>query len=375
MENDEIVLIVFYGRSGSFFIHSLLDGHDDVVSIPPYIQEYFKNELVNTSSLDVDEAWSVFCSKFGFIIGLDDYKYGGIDKKVNLEGMNIDLSDIDFTSYKCFFYSYYLELNKTFSCVKSLFLAINYAHHSCVKGKFFSIPSLEKKKFLFQLHAPDIKQIEWYKEHFKSVKVIQMLRRPIETLRSLVFHHYEDGYISNELLFNLMRQVLFGGFSIPIVGVDHIGVRLEDLHQSPIETMKKLAIWLDLEWSDTLIKSTFLGKEWVNVKGREHKSGFHSEHKRDDIGDLISDIDQLALDGLMYDKNISWGYEYSSLTKKDSVNHLVNNPTQLEYIPIFNNLKLSKEAYESGKSILRCDKIKFLYEYASIDNKNWVNVL
>lgn len=45
-QHNSLTLITYYGRSGSFFIHSLLDSHPEIINIPPFIQENFFNLFI-----------------------------------------------------------------------------------------------------------------------------------------------------------------------------------------------------------------------------------------------------------------------------------------------------------------------------------------
>ena len=55
-----------------------------------------------------------------------------------------------------------------------------------------------------------------------------------------------------------------------------IAVRLEDVHLAPLKTLGGLCRFLGLEWSDTLLSSTFAEKKWWNLPGLRRVSGFSS---------------------------------------------------------------------------------------------------
>lgn len=51
-------------------------------------------------------------------------------------------------------------------------------------------------------------------------------------------------------------------------------MRLEDVHLESRKTLEGLCSFLGLEWSDTLLESTFAEKKWWNLPGLRRVSGF-----------------------------------------------------------------------------------------------------
>ncbi|NQZ22291.1 MAG: hypothetical protein HRT53_09565 [Colwellia sp.] len=66
MKNNQLILIIYYGRSGSVFMHNLLDGHPQVISMPPVLMSFVidLNEYQPDLS-NANKAYSYFIEIYG----------------------------------------------------------------------------------------------------------------------------------------------------------------------------------------------------------------------------------------------------------------------------------------------------------------------
>lgn len=165
-------------------------------------------------------------------------------------------------------------------------------------------------RIVFPIHAPIPNKVtSQFAEDFPDAKYVLMVRKPIETVASTI--RFQTG-IGGYLLFLdcVLLPALFGG--VPTtngVEANTKAVRLEDLHAAPRETMEKLCEWLDLPWDESLMKSTFNGKDWWGDGSSLQVNGFSENIVAKRHAQQLPQIDVLRLNVLLASKSEQWGYQ------------------------------------------------------------------
>ncbi len=293
-----------YGGSGSLFMQSLLDGHPDILALPGTLGIQYYNSwaihLRNTPATEIGyETIKSFIRKFfaiiydasaGEFLGLNelgedmkdssvvdqrkfeaafDFLVDRMIRESGIEGTDL-ISSVNVQKYRTI-------------CLKAVYLAYAF----CIDQ------DITRKKFLlYSAHGGPLNDIEALCQDFKEVRFVHMVREPIQNLDSVQRRLVEevkttrpdvDAFwcVINHLYNDRAPQApicgvpMYSVYPYPMAAPGHsIAVRLEDLHREPRKTLSALAQWLGLEWSETLMQSTFAGKKWWNLPGLRRISGF-----------------------------------------------------------------------------------------------------
>ncbi|WP_143871769.1 hypothetical protein [Catenovulum sediminis] len=374
---NDIVIIVYYGRSGSYFLHSLLDSHPDLICLPPIINSFqFELSKCPTDITTVESGFSFVEKKFGPFFGAS-YKAEQENYFRQCETGNLDVDNIcEYHKFKKYFFYYFnLLTSEGYTDKLRLFLTINYSFDSCLNGEQ-SIERLKQKKIVFQLHNPLYDQINWYAKNFNKCTVLQMVRSPLVALRSLLRCKMESNNLTPDNLVKILGQLFFNATQHPNHAVKHIGIKLEDLHASPNAILSRLCNRLAIQWDDCLLRSSFGGRRWSNVKGREHISGFSpSSQAKICLSDLIPVLDEKILLKLFAARYRSWGYQLPSELEEDPLQVLKTHTLLIEYLPYFSSIELARKAYEKQLLITRSEKVLFFYRYVLSFNEPFIEVI
>jgi hypothetical protein len=72
-------------------------------------------------------------------------------------------------------------------------------------------------------------------------------------------------------------------------------VRLEDIHKHPKETLTRICQWLNIEWNDCLLQSTFENKIWHNRPENIRQSGIGLKIISQKHNEVMSYLDRFRL--------------------------------------------------------------------------------
>jgi len=276
LTNYTILVITYYGRSGSWFLHSLFDNHPDILSTPaPYLTRFFHWHERNK---DITET-SVLIENFirDFNIFFDSTTE--LAKECRLDSMGIN-EDTSLEINKDLFRETLFSLLKNLPCpnANEFFIAIHEAY-----AISFGNDVRNKKYIVFQMHHPSYLNANQLLRVFKNVVFIHTIREPLSGFLSL-FNHLTNGNVlkyRRSYIVNNIWGLMAGPFPLcDSSKARSIGVRLEDLHKDPKHTMLMLAKSIDLTWNNSLLESTFGGLKWWNNADTIKVSGFNKETTR-----------------------------------------------------------------------------------------------
>ncbi len=243
--------IITNGRSGSDFLHSLLNGHEEVASFPGFI---------NLTKLEIEF------------------------KKFKSES---DLIDKFIADYEIFFNS---KLNKMenhhkLGQKKNQFYQVNKLKF---KNYYFSIIknnyNYSFKNFLINLHLSYYKASQKKNANYKKIKIILIqpkyfkfldkiqnldykilysYRHPISILNSGInaFFKNKKNKFSPSTLYFYLNRLLLEPFFLSKHKQLYV-IRLEKLHLEPVKTLKKICKIMQIKFKKTLLISSFNGKLW-----------------------------------------------------------------------------------------------------------------
>ena len=339
-----IVSIHYYGRSGSLFLQSLLDGHPQVVMIPgTYLTGFYRfwemfgslpalkllDAFMSNHEVLFDARSPVSVTHVGRDAGLalSFDKMGkhhdralGVDRDVFMESMlSHVMQECDDPNVE--------RLSRRF------FLQAIHAAYAEALGRQTSHKNL---LIVLQTHNPYLDQVEpIYQDFGPDVRFLHCLRDPIQALASW-YAHMRDIDTGPDCQGG--RSDLGLAWAAIVRGIDHAkpifaqyahhfqyekaardfigwvhehtrGVRLEDLHTRPRETLENVCDWLEIDWHDSLLQSTFDGNLWnYRTTGGTTVYGFQRTTIDKKHADVFTGFDRFRFKFLFADLFRAWKY-------------------------------------------------------------------
>lgn len=377
-EDIDIVSILFWGRSGSFFVGTLLDNHKNVLTLPGsylthfYGQGGFWSKVKNLNNFDI--MLDIFC--------VDNE--GLFDGTKDITGSNLaflgDNKDICLKVDKEEFKLHMKEFSKKYNLLirKLFFIAIHFSYEMAL-GHDVS----EKTIINFQLHTPIPHRVEDFKNDFPNSKYLGTYREPIRALYSHIRHHkdkkqetnpeYQEYHTIYEGLYSwYYEHQLLGWKQVSVTyQLNMFPVKLEDLHDTPEQTVKNIAKFVDIEFTDSLLESTFCGyKYWGDTQAVQSINGFSSNHTRKSgYETCFSPHDIIVLNQLVALKH----EEYAHLLNNDEylniLQSMIQIPTKIEQDAL-NNSSTFQE-YQKALAVSH-KRMQFSLNFLKSTKEQWM---
>ena len=367
---NRLVAIVFYGRSGSMFMQSLLDSHPSIATTPGNYLIGFYEFWDAYGHLPVQEliagfvecyyqlfdprlpGWPPFGSPgepSGFTkMGLERNQSLGIDKATFIQHLTEILSEQNPISRKFFFQ------------------AVHIAYQECLERPATGI---DPHIILFSMHVPESSKVEKIVSDFPDSLFLHVVRYPVQSLGSHFAHHADPNggnyALDLTLASRLIEHILFDGVPmLPQYKDRSRAIKLEDLHRKPRETLEKLCTWLGIAWNDILLKSTFDGIQWWNVQNSPQISGFSEVTIAKQHKEYLTSFDKFRLNVLLSKKCRLWNYDipqwYGWIFAKILIFILLIIPFKMELISFFDSpIKNTLKVHVQGifESFIECRKM------------------
>lgn len=281
LNNVNLILVHPIGRSGSVFLQSLFDGHRDVLMFPALGTIYSKIPKIVfdiTSFLDefIESNKSIFDSSYGYFglgVSFVSGKFGGTGE----ENLVVDSSKFKREALRLLKLGGFGERGLS---RLDLFKIVHIAYSAVARGEQptttkyilyhphnseefpLLIDEWPSIRFLFTLRDPRQNWASWKKVIAIRTGIALIFHPKIEMLNCQINHSSE---MSN------LKEVY------ERVGKNQLRlIELQQLHASNKVLLKKLCAWLELEFDDVLLKSTFNGKVWNgNSADRVMTTGFN----------------------------------------------------------------------------------------------------
>ena len=360
----KITALFHFGRSGTGLLHSLIDAHPEISTLPSvYFSEFFDyftwkkiiaggwEDMANrfttiydvlfdaSSSTPIPDGYNKFISYMGkkeglTTVGKDKNEILSVDKKIFIKELKQLMSFYDrldaITFFKLIHSSYEITLRNPY----------------------------EKKHIFYHIHNPE----DYAKLNFLSLtpsaNLLMMVREPLQNCESWIKKSfYENNY---KKVASRIFTMLFDIDNSIFQDKNSIGVRLEDLKENPKKTMRALCGWLDILENDSLYEMTAQGKKWWGDPTskdyeKEGSSPFGKISINRKIGSVFSDNDQFILSTLFYPFRVRFNYAKENLEqfKKDllSIKPMLNEMFDFEK-KIAEQTKISPEKFIKSGSYL-----------------------
>jgi hypothetical protein len=354
LQATEMLIFLFWGRSGSVFLQSLFDRHPEILSTPSTVLMRFyeiwpqilKHLMQTKRSFELNDLLNVFIEAFpSLFYASPDQSNCHLDR---LGPEQNTVLSVDSTAFK----EAFTLLAQTFFpgdleiTSKTFILLLHYAYE-LAQGLDIS----EKHLIAYQLHRPYLNSAtQGLFQDFPQARVLGMVREPIRGLYSHLRMFLEDtragqyqpprpDYTYEDMVFD---GSYLGYYQHQLMGWKALQTRydpplrevaLENLHQNPENQMRQLAEWLGITWHSCLLESTFNGLAyWGDSRAHQKLQGFSQSHPlSQDWEDQFSFLDREVLSALLADDLKRQGYDAPFLFVKTLLPLLIFMPTRLEF--------------------------------------------
>ena len=316
------VALIHFGRSGTGLLHSLIDGHSEVSTMPSInFSEFF-----NHSTWDniISGGWRKMADRF-----IETYKVlfsssarspietkskklnsylGKTEGMANLGDQRDELFRVDKTLFRA-------ELHRLMGLHDHLdtfgfFKLAHTAYNKAVKD-----PN-HKNLIFYHIHNPDNYAKLNFIQSAPNASWIMMVREPIQACESWVRRNFHDNKYT--VIPTKIITMLFEIDNIIYHKQRSVGVRLEDLKEFPRKTIPALCDWMGIEEAESLYEMTAQGKKcWGDPDSPDYaKDGmepFGTTSIKRKVGSVFTGNDQFILRTLFYPFSVRFGYVEESL--------------------------------------------------------------
>jgi Sulfotransferase family len=341
-----VAALFFWGRSGTVFLHSLFDGHPQVLTFPATrVNSFHHRQWPDIAQAATREemvakfvAWNPSCfdgTKDRWFEGLADLGPGKdtplfVDEERFTRALLARLPDRAPGGIRR----------------RDFFVAAHFAYAEA-RGEDVS----NKTLLLYHLHSPEAYDgIGAALEDFPEMLAIGTVREPLRSLASYLRKNRDLARaLGQEDRAEYAGMVRTGGYNAlyrhQLSGWSELfdrrqlpryEVRLEDLHDAPRATMTRLAAWLGLAWDERLLASTWNGLAyWGDQMAVKRQHGFSGAHTRTtekaaDAEQALDALDRYVLEGLLASWRRDHGYQRARWHARLLAPLLMHAPTKVE---------------------------------------------
>lgn len=324
---EKVIAIQNYGVSGTTLMHSLLDNHPQIMSLPMLHAEplyrIWDRIAAEGAMQNREKVTQIFREMIPFLFNV----HAGADASLLQMGEN--KNEAIEVHENIFFENFWKTVPQNFTR-KDFITGVYVAYNLCYGNNFN-----DDAWICYPIHSQDIKVAEYLLQDFAQVHFLHMVREPVQNMGSLI-KHINHGQIKASLFKSLLgcavQQILFekmyhwSGFILqhgkkPYFKdssengrvVESRAVRLEDIHRNPNFTLEKIANWLKISWHENLLKSTFMGKLWHNRVESVRVSGINKQVIAQQHDQYLSNFDKFRLRLLTRSEQKYFGYKNYNL--------------------------------------------------------------
>jgi len=279
-----ICFLITSGRSGSIFLHSLLDSHPEILTFPILFDSYafwLENHNLNDRDLFIEKL--IKSTNFSLLF----------ERKKTKESGDFSASSIDIESFKIHLLNFIPETPQKpddfFYCI---YLAYALSRNI----------NLEKITIIVEHSHFYPYRVSQKRELFPHSLFLHIIRNPKDSFYSYYKRYIQlnNGAILPEHWLYILESCVYGINDILKYDSESFykTILLENLHTSPQNEMKKLAEFLKVSIGPSLFESTLDGVPYIANSGvHQNTSGFspeiikskyHSEFSTNDISFIES---------------------------------------------------------------------------------------
>lgn len=315
---EKMVALLHFGRSGTGLLHSLIDDHPEISTLPSiYLRGYFNAGVWDKISAD---GWRKLPERFAdeFAVLFDATSPKPIPSKIG--EMPFAVGNSEGTTSVGQNRDKALSLDCDAFCLEALTLleqleTIDPMTFFGVIHKAFDVVNgskLKKNLCFYHIHNPDSYAKSNFLRYAPKVQLLMMVREPIQSCESWICISFENNDYG--MLTKRIVAMLFDIDQIAFRMQNSVGVRLEDLKTRSTATLKALCSWLGVENSATLFEMTAQGKIWwgnpTDQKfDADQPNPFEQTSIKRPLGRVFGEKDQFILQTLFYPFSVRFGYK------------------------------------------------------------------
>lgn len=315
----QTVALFHFGRSGTGLLHSLIDSHPQVSTLPSfYLNNFFGpnvwRDLITTGPLQ--ELPERFTRLYDVLFDAsspkpvpgpsrDGEKHFGVQEGLTQTGDN--RNEV-------------LRVDRRLFCDKARELMS--AHPKLDAGDFFQIihaayelalgRSEDRQTIFYHIHNPEEFAQFNFLYHFPDARMMVMVRDPVQSCESWIRSALKNNDLNDTI--RKITAMLYTIDALPFHRQQSVGVRMEDLKSNPKETLQALCRWMGIEEQPTLYEMTAQGKKWwgdpssPNYNKHQQMSPFGETDRTPADYGIFSDKDRQLLETLFYPFSVRFGY-------------------------------------------------------------------
>jgi len=343
---NKVIGVQCYGTSGTTLMHSLLDNHPSIMGLPMLhardLYTLWTDHIVGTgknveraSDLhEYEEPTAVIVTIDKIISSIKQHNAYFFDHTRGLEdsltrvgddqNKILTVNEHDFINHLKAFFKKNKINRKNF--IVSVFVAFN----KCYKIKHDNDPYI-----CIPFHDHSIEIIKKIKDDFGEIKVITMVRNPAVSIGSLIkhinFNQHKYCLFKSHLKCAISVQLLlkrehYSSKPFKIYGkypyypdsnfFETRYVKLENVHKNVEKQMRKIAVWLKIDFKKELLDSTYMGYKWFNRKESIKTCGIDEKIITQKFENFLTGFDRFRIKLLCMNELIYFKYYEESFYKK-----------------------------------------------------------
>ena len=353
------------GRAGTGLLHSLIDGHSKVSTLPSiYFSEYFDHTIWEKITAG---GWEEMAMRFikSFPVLFDSrnpspvLSIGGkllsnVGYSEGLCNLGEERNEVLTLDKKRF----YVELKKLIDSQENLnaltfFELVQDAYDKTI------YKNSETDIIFYHIHNPSNCAQLNFTRLASNLNCILMVREPVQSCESWVKHSLEEG--NYERILHPVITMLFEVDNLIFNKNRSIGIRLEDLKNFPRKTVRELCKWMGIREEKSLYEMTCQGKKWwgnqmETTVTMEEAVPFDKSSISRAVGEVFSERDQFILRTLFYPFRVH--FDYIEANEEDFLKDLLTIRPMLDQM--FDFEKIYVEKYISNPKRFK-KSVPFLY--------------
>lgn len=324
-----MTLLMPVGRSGSLFLHSLFDGHPQLITLPGiYFKGFFGAEVWSklhsgTQAADWRERlvqrfiyyYMAFfdASRPNPVFGNPMSNPLNLGRNTGLAGLGEDrngvlrIDELDFA--QCLI----AELQECATIGPGDFLVRVHRAYAKVNHQ-----NPDGRRIFYHIHNPDPFELAHCLQSYPNARLVYLVREPVQSLESWFRVCWPDNSAAPpEIVVKAwstmasMLSVMIETYRTP--AAEHYpaaAVRLEDIKLAPQQTLEALCRFLNIDWHPALMESTFMGMAYWGPESKLSPDirGFDAQSVERKVGVIFTERDAEILRTVFYPMGVRYGY-------------------------------------------------------------------
>jgi len=355
----QIITLLGFGRSGSLFLHSLLDGHPQISTLPGYFfkgwfgentwsifqpnfQEInWRETLAEKICTYFEPQFNAHCKKN--VIGKPNHHTEWFAKNLGFTQLGENRSEVLELDQQLF-KSKFIDLSQAYDKIDSR-ICFELIHEAFDKAYRIQENSAHKDKTIFyHLHNPSYFERANYHYHYPESRSLFIIRNPIQMLESWLLADltslpslleenisFRDNYHFIKIL-NCSAKIAYTleYFLNPLNSIYNVrGIKLEDLKRKPKSTLRRISEWMGIKDEQLLYQSTFMGKRFSRPSTNFNNiEGFDTRSIDVSLGRIFGKKDIEILETLFWPFMDMYGY--TKMSKEQFLQNLKEIKSDLD---------------------------------------------